>query len=852
MVFFMLLLTLSAKGQSGPNEGKLNPLLSFDEVPVKIFINGYGSFDTDVIITENQSVYLNLYDLFTKLGIRCVEGNSGNNLDGFIENESKLYKVDFKERTITVDKQTIRSVNGILKELEVIYVESSVINEAFGLSMIFNYRSLSIKLESNFELPVLKQMRLDKMRKNISKLQKIEVVADTIIARKYNLFRFGMVDWSFSSYQIQDEKVNNRIGLGIGTELLYGEANVSVFLDDNYKFDKRQLVYSWRWVDNNKKFIKQAQLGNIRSESISFLNAPVVGATITNSPSTIRKATGYYTITEHTEPNWTVELYINDVLVDYTKADASGLYVFKVPNVYGFTTLKFKFYGPLGEERTEERTTNTAYTFMPAKKLEYIISAGVLQDGKQSQFGKSALNYGVNKFITVGGGVEYLSSISDRPFIPFAKVAVQPFGKMAISLEYAHDVKISGLLNYYFGQSAFLEIDYEKFKEGQRATLLSVDQNLKIRALAPFKIKNVSGYGKVGFQQFIYDSFIYNQFSAEFSGYYKNFNANVSLLSNWEGTKTAYATSIFSLSYRMGNGVVFRPSAEYNLSNNSFIRERIELEKRVGKMYFSGSYERFVTAQTNNFIFSFKYDSPFARVGLTASHINNKLMSSQTTQGNLAFGADNYVKAGNNSAISKGGLLFYPFLDLNQNGILDKGEKMVLLSGVRVAGGTAVISKKDSIVRVSDLNAFVNYNVDFSNDDLESISWRFKHNTYQILVDPNQYKKVFVPIISVGELNGMVYINKENASKGLGRVTVQIYDAQGKKVAETLSESDGYFSYLGLKPGKYSVLVDEEQLKKLEYQSTPKAQEAFIMITEYGTIVDGLDFNLKAIEPAVP
>jgi hypothetical protein len=268
-------------------------------------------------------------------------------------------------------------------------------------------------------------------------------------------------------------------------------------------------------------------------------------------------------------------------------------------------------------------------------------------------------------------------------------------------------------------------------------------------------------------------------------------------------------------------------------------------------MYFSGSYERFVTAQTNNFIFSFKYDSPFARVGLTASHINNKLMSSQTTQGNLAFGADNYVKAGNNSAISKGGLLFYPFLDLNQNGILDKGEKMVLLSGVRVAGGTAVISKKDSIVRVSDLNAFVNYNVDFSNDDLESISWRFKHNTYQILVDPNQYKKVFVPIISVGELNGMVYINKENASKGLGRVTVQIYDAQGKKVAETLSESDGYFSYLGLKPGTYSVLVDEEQLKKLDYQSTPKAHEAFIKITEYGTIVDGLDFNIKSIDQEV-
>jgi hypothetical protein len=41
--------------------------------------------------------------------------------------------------------------------------------------------------------------------------------------------------------------------------------------------------------------------------------------------------------------------------------------------------------------------------------------------------------------------------------------------------------------------------------------------------------------------------------------------------------------------------------------------------------------------------------------------------------------------------------------------------------------------------------------------------------------------------------------------KGLGRMTIQIFDKLGVKVVETLSESDGYFSYLGLKPGKFTV-----------------------------------------------
>ena len=57
----------------------------------------------------------------------------------------------------------------------------------------------------------------------------------------------------------------------------------------------------------------------------------------------------------------------------------------------------------------------------------------------------------------------------------------------------------------------------------------------------------------------------------------------------------------------------------------------------------------------------------------------------------------------------KEGSYCIPFLDLNENGKLDKGEKKVLLSSVKVSGAKAVISKKDSIVRVFDLNAFVNY-----------------------------------------------------------------------------------------------------------------------------------------------
>jgi len=843
---FMVVTATHTRAQGNSFQEEVALFTAFDEVPVEIVVDGKWSFETNAIITDSNLLYINVSDFFKHLKIVCYESTVGNSLEGFIENETKTYTIDYNTKQIKVGSKIITSKNGLLEEMGVKYIEASVLSEVFGLTLTFNPRSLSAKLVSSFELPYVREMRIENSRNSISKLQGQEVVVDTIIPRDYNLFKFGMLDWAVNSNQTVNEATTNNVILGVGGELLFGEANISINYNDRYEFDNRQLQYSWRWIDNDKKIIKQAQVGKIYNQSIAFLDSPVIGATINNSPNTVRKATGTYAINEYTEPNWTVELYINDVLVDYTKADASGLYVFNVPIVYGYTTLRLKFYGPLGEERTEERVMNTPYTFIPAKTLEYSMSGGFLQDENGSRYGKGDFNYGVNRFLTVGGGLEYLSSIPNRPFIPFAKVAFQPFSTMVVNLEYDHDVRMIGLLNYNFTKSAFLELDYTKYVKGQLATRFNAQEERKIRVSVPFKINQFSGFSKLNFSQFVYDSFNFNQLDFVYSAYYKQLSFNSSTLVNWVGTKSPYMTTNLSMSYRMLNGFVLRPSVAYDLNDNMLTRYRAEIEKRVSKMYFSASYERNIASKNDAVFLNFRYDLPYARTGVSAFYSNNNFSFSENAQGSLAFGGDNnYVHAGNNSALGKGGILFYPFLDLNQNGILDKGEKMVLLTTVKVTAGKAVISKKDSIVRVSDLNAFVSYNVEFSNDDLESISWKFKHNTYQILVDPNQYKRVFVPILSLGEVNGTIYLNQKGTTKGQGRVTVQIYDKQSKKVAETLSESDGYFSYLGLKPGNYTIRVDDQQLEKLNYQSFPKDHTIEVAVSADGTIVDGLDFEIK-------
>jgi hypothetical protein len=818
---------------------------SYDEIPVLVMAEGYKHFYVDAIYANNDLLYVNVTGLFQTLEIPCIVGQKGDIISGFIENESRTYIIDYNQRQIKVGTKIISTNNDIVKEMGALYMELPLFAQAFGINMTFNYRALTIILKSDFELPVIKQQRLERMRSNMTKISGKEIT-DTVVQRNYHLFRFGMVDWSVASNQIAKGSTDNRFSLGIGTELLYGEADVSVNYYDRQKFDNRQLYYLWRWVDNDKKIIKQAQLGRISNQSISFLNAPVIGAVVRNSPTTVRKATGYYTISEYTEPNWTVELYINNVMIDYTKADASGLYVFKVPNVYGYTTLKLKFYGPLGEERTEERTMNVPYTVMPAREFEYSMTAGILQDSFQSRFGRGEFNYGVNRMITVGGGIEYLSSIPNGAFIPFVKTTLQPLSKLTLTGEYAHGVKARALLDYYFWKDALFEIDYIKYKEGQLATRFNALEERKAKLSIPFRYKKISVFSKLEYTQLVYKQINYNLASVIVSLYYKQYSASSSTQINWIDNKSSYATSDLSLSYRLGKGFTLRPSARYNVSKSNFISYKTAIEKSIPKGYFTVSYERNVLYNDNFISLNFRYDLSFARTSISAFHSHGKMYTSESACGSLAFGSGNkHVHASNNSSVGKGGISLYPFLDLNQNGIFDAGEHMVKLTSVKVMGSKAIFSEKDSIVRIPDLYAFTNCIVELNDNDLENIAWRFKNKSYQVLIDPNQFKRIDIPIFVVGEVSGMTYLNSNSTLKGIGRISVKFYNKNsGKLVAETLSESDGYISYLGLEPGEYIARIDSVQLNNLDVKADPQFIAFEIKSSEEGDIADGVDFVL--------
>ena len=465
-----------------------------------------------MLIDPSNIIYLNIEAIFKALQIKCIP--KLNNLVGFIENEKNLYTVNYEKKQITIGRKIIDISNGIVEVLGEKYIKNSLLSEAFGLNFIFNPRSLSAKLEASFETPFIKEQKRNKKRENLLKLQGKSIVADTVITRDYHLLKLGTLDWALSFLQSKSEPINSQIRIGLGTELLFGEANFFINYNLKNKFDFTDIQANWRLINNDHKFIKQAYIGQVRGpENFGGTNSEVIGVSVNNTPNTVRKASGFYTITNTTEPNWNVELYLNDALINYTQADAAGLYVFKVPIVYGITTLTLKYYGPLGEVITEQRTVNNPYTVVPVKKLEYSLTTGIVQDSLNSRFGKTTFNYGVTRFLTVTGGLQYLSSNTAQPITTFASVSFQPFSAMLLNVDYTYEQVINAEIDYYVTKNAFLNIDYTQFLEGKLPRISNQLREFKVNLSTPLKNNFFSGFTSISFRQDSYEAFNYNQFN---------------------------------------------------------------------------------------------------------------------------------------------------------------------------------------------------------------------------------------------------------------------------------------------------------------------------------------------------
>ena len=840
----LFLISPSSAFADGEEEGEI----PFDEISVFLNVQGVGGTELPAVI-KGQSVYLSVTDIFNFLKIRNTSNPDKESISGFFIDQQAIYLIDNQHNRIEYqDKVYELSKDDIIRTDAALYLKASVFGQIFGLNCIFNFRNLSVDLKTKIELPRIRELRQETMRQNVSKL-KGEQKADTLINRDYPLFHLGMADWSVITSRETLAGNDTRLNLNLGAIVAGGETNVSLNYSSREPFTERQQNYLWRFANNDNRYLKQTMVGKIFSQSTASIYAPIVGVQFNNTPTTYRRSFGTYNLSDKTEPNWIVELYVNTVLVDYKKADASGFYTFEVPLVYGNSEVKLRFYGPFGEERTSEQNISIPFNFLPVKEFEYSLSAGIVEDGLNTKYSRAVLNYGLTKRITLGGGLEYLSSLTDSKNIPFVSTSLRLSSSLLLSSQYDYGVRFKNILTYRLPADLQLEMNYIRYKKGQQAINHTFLEERKLMLSMPVKAAGISFFSRMSFNQILLPGTKYSTAEWLVSGVIKGVSTTVNTYALINDFTKPYIYSNISMSMRIPAGIIFTPQAQYNYQQNELISLKLGMEKHVMKHGFLNlSYEQNFKSQFSNTSLGFRYDLSFAQTAFVSRKSNTGTSFLQSARGSLIYDQkSHYLGINNRSSVGRGGMIISTYMDLNGNGKRDPNEFKVSGLKLRISGGRIENSKKDTTLRVFDLEPYASYLIEMDPNSLDNISWRLGKKILKISINPNQLKLVEIPVTIVGEVSGNVFLKEKGGLNGQGRILVCIYNSKGEMAARSLSESDGYFSYLGLPSGDYTASVDTAQLDKLMMFSTPAKLNFKIRNTEEGDIADGINFTLQKI-----
>lgn len=820
--------------------------IEYEEISVTLFVQGIGTAEIPALIRD-QDLYLPINDLFDFLKIQNTVSPGIDSVTGFFINPKVPFSINRTTKKILYqDKVFNLSGDEIIRTETNLYLKINYFGDVFGLMCTFNFRSLSVVLDTKIELPAIRDMRIEQMHKNIRRLNG-EVKADTIIGRDYPLFHFGMADWSVSNVaQLQGAGSNTKLNLALGGILAGGETKLNFNYSTDQILSGRQLNYFWRFANNDNNMLRQVMAGMVNTQATSTIYSPVVGIQLTNTPTSFRRSFGFYTLSDYTQPGWTVELYVNNVLVDYVKADDLGFYTFKVPLVYGNSEISFRFYGPWGEERTSIENISIPYNFLPANDFEYTVTSGIVEDSSNF-FSRASLNYGINRYATVGGGIEYLSSVSSQSSMPFFKTSVNPFSTLLFSGEYDYGVKSTGILSYHMPSDLQLELDYTIYNKDQKAIQTDNLEERKLIMSIPIRIGESTLFSRLNVSQTVAPNIKYTTANLLFSGYVFDVGANLTTNASFIPLTAPYMLSTLALSFNLPERFIIRPQIQFDYSLTELSLIKCELDKQLlSNISVNVICEKYLINSSYDFQLDVRYEFPFAQTSSSFACSNNAANLTQSASGSFMYDdKSNYFDANNRASVGKCGIVIIPYLDINGNGRRDPNEPRVAGLNVHLEGGRIDFNERDTTIRIYDLEPYTNYFVELDNAGFNNVAWQIKNRSISVAANPNQFKLVEVPVAVMGEVSGTVYLSSSNGKNGQGRIYVCFYDSDSVMVARVLSESDGYFSFLGLKPGSYTARLDPNQLKNVQMTVSPYRLPFKILPSVDGGVADGLEFVLE-------
>lgn len=846
VLMFLTFLPTGAYAQTGSDEA--------EEITVGFTVPEAGTALLPAFITADERLYLPVAEIFSFLRVRIDSLADAHVLSGYIFDEKRTFRIDAAGGRIEIAGTGRRMNEG---EMMVVggraYLRSDLFGPLFGLRCAFDFGDLEVRLSTDYELPAVREARRDAARRAMGGLYETESF-EREVREGGALVRPGVADWTVTGTLDSLGRASAAYAVELGAEVLGGAMRVR--LEGENDSIAGRIPWEWRYADNNFAPVRQVTLGNVPSLLPEPFSATALGASVTNRSTLTRSAYGAYIIQDRTEPEWEVELYVNNRLVDFVTADAGGMYRFEIPFRYGATEVRLRFFGPYGEERTMEKTLRIPLTMLPAGEVEYTVAGGLLEGEGSGLFAHAKGEVGVGSMLTLGGGIYGVQYNAPESWYPYVTGSARLTNSLFLSGRYSPSTGGEGSLNWMTPMQGTVELGYRRGKrytprtvggdrygqmeEIEEKRTLSVTAPLPFAGTAQVRVTdNVLSYGHAVQGE--------GTVATRFMGLPVTLEMRGEWVANGTWTLSSFRTGVRTF-FRPWNLASLRPSVEFDLRSGRITSGRLELERQIaGGLWANVALLRDFAAVSGagsvSAQFGVRMDLPFARTSATGRYENGGFGYTATASGSVAWDSrDGAVVAGNRSVADRASLTIRPFLDLNGNDTLDEGEPPVPELDVAVGGGIVRRRTSDSTIRVLGLEPYRSRILKVDDSGLPEISWRARYRTWKVTPRPNRFERIDLPIVVVGEAAGKVTRGADGA--GMRGVLVRFRQLDGDFADSTITYDDGEFFYMGLPPGRYSVSLDAEQMRVLGFDPETSSMEFNVRPGREGDVIEGIALKI--------
>lgn len=718
---------------------------------------------------------------------------------------------DVEGKIIPFNPALIRVVGGD------IYIEQALLARILGVTSFFDPMRLKLRVTPDERIPLVKLKHNKGRYAALSFEERLPGIPMQAAEMGRKAISGPMLNWSLSNSFNPGSNGATTMSIRLGQQALFGTLEMNGIMSHTQAgsaatFDARLESWSWRFQEPTSPFFKQLIFG-----TLNIADRRRYGVEITNAPLAPRIGFSMYNLTGLTRPDWTVEMYDGNRLVDVVHADSAGRYTFRVPVSYGTVDRVLRQIGPNGEEIFENRRLEINQQMLPAGEVEYLIQGGADSLDRRSSGGAVArLNAGVTEWLTLGTEATYrapnVDTWSADSVDPAANATLWFGGSTSVGLKYQVRSRIVA------GDFYTISSDNTMIRVGVDSLLID-DATFRSTVATNLAVGQLSFGGSVMYGRRSWgDEF---QVVPQVSGYAAGINfiastrfTRASIKGMVEESITNDIASSLRLMISPVNGALISAGASYDHTDNqlstldlsAYYRFSDHVGVNIGYTVPDLDWRRGMLQA------SVALDLNSLRATASTTYREGHMEASSFAQGSAVVTGQG-VRTFSDLTIGQAAIIVQAFRDENNNGIHDSGEEWLSSPPARMTVSGSSVTAQEGLFRAVPANRECMVEIDrwdYADENIYPSRTRF--SIYSL---PSGVHTIEVPYAEGNDVTGTCKVEGETEAKSSAFVNglrVQLLSEKSGAIYDGEIFSDGTMFFAGVTAGEFRLKFDDDQL----------------------------------------